>query len=63
MGIKWGNIEFEEPYLLTGWDPPYRATIYAIMMNLAPKSEPKTYYILYFGESLLNVKRDCPRPL
>jgi len=51
MSIKWGDIEFEGPYPITDWKPPYRAAVYAIMMKPDPKSKPRIYRILYFGES------------
>jgi hypothetical protein len=51
MSITWGNINFEGPYSLTNWDPPYRAAVYAIMMKPDPQNDPATYRILYFGES------------
>lgn len=51
MSIKWGNVAFDGPYPITDWDPPYRAAVYAIMMKPDPANRPKTYRILYFGES------------
>ena len=51
MSIKWGDIDFNGPNLITNWDPPYCAAVYAIMMKPYPKNKPRTYRILYFGES------------
>lgn len=51
MGIKWGDINFEGPYPITDWEPPYRAALYAIMMKPDSENKPSTYRILYFGES------------
>ena len=54
MTIVWGKskeIRFEGPHLITRWDPPLRAAIYAIMMKSDHVNEPHTYTILYFGES------------
>ena len=51
MSITWGNIEFEGPYPIKDWEPPYRAAVYAIMMRPDPENNPRTYRILYFGES------------
>jgi len=51
MSIKWGQVNFEGPYRLDSWKPPYRAGIYAIMMKPDPQNKPNTYKILYFGES------------
>jgi hypothetical protein len=46
-----GNIEFDGPYSISSWNPPYRAAVYAIMMKSNPINRPETYSILYFGES------------
>jgi len=51
MSIKCGDVEFEGPYKITDWDPPFRAGIYSIMYKKNPKTKPNTYSILYFGES------------
>jgi len=51
MTIKWGDVEFEKPYSITDWEPPYRAAVYAIMMKRKPQEEPHKYTIVYFGES------------
>lgn len=51
MPITWGDVKFDGPYLITEWDPPYRAAMYAIMMRPDPINKPDTYHILYFGES------------
>lgn len=51
MSITWGNVNFDGPYPITNWDPPYRAAVYAIMMKPEPRNKPDTYRILYFGES------------
>jgi len=51
MTIEWGRITFKGPYPATNWDPPYRASLYAIMMKPDLKNKPNTYKILYFGES------------
>ncbi len=51
MSITWGDVEFEGPYLITEWQPPRRAAVYAIMKKPRPKTDPGTYAILYFGES------------
>jgi len=51
MSITWGNVEFDGPFAITNWDPPYRAAVYAIMMKPNSKNKPHTYRILYFGES------------
>jgi len=47
--IKWEDVEFEGPYPITDWEPPYRAAVYAIMMK--PNPQAKAYKIVYFGES------------
>jgi hypothetical protein len=49
--ITWGDITFEGPYSITSWEPPYRAAVYAIMMKPDPEKKPRTYRIIYFGES------------
>jgi len=42
MGIKWGDVNFEGPYPITAWEPPYRAALYAIMMSWSVlRSRPK----------------------
>jgi hypothetical protein len=51
MTITWGNTRFDGPYSITGWNPPFRAAVYAIMVKSNPISKPATYSILYFGES------------
>ncbi len=51
MEITWGNIKFDGPYPITKWDPPYRASVYAIMIKPDPIEKPKTFRIIYFGES------------
>ena len=51
MSIKWGEVDFDGPYAITKWDPPYRAGVYAIMIQQDPKNEPNTYTIIYFGVS------------
>lgn len=51
MTITWGNTRFSEPELLSTWDPPLRAAVYAIMMRPDPQGNPTSYRILYFGES------------
>ena len=51
MSIKWGNINFEGPYPITSWNPPYRAALYAIMIKPNLQNQPSTYRIIYFGES------------
>ena len=48
MSITWGNYSFDGPYQITGWNPPYRSAVYAIMKKA---SEPNSYTIIYFGES------------
>jgi len=49
MIIKWGEVEFEGPYPITDWEPPYQAAVYAIMMK--PHPQMKVYKFVYFGES------------
>ena len=49
--IKWCNIDFDGPYSIVNWKPPFRAAVYAIMMKPNPRNKPDTYRILYFGQS------------
>lgn len=51
MTITWGNVKFEGPYPITEWEPPNRAAVYAIMIKPDPVNKPKTYRIIYFGQS------------
>ena len=51
MSIKWGNVDFNGPYSIALWDPPYRAALYAIMIKPDQYNKPETYQIIYFGES------------
>lgn len=51
MTITWGGIQFSEPESLSVWDPPFRAAVYAIMLQPDPIGNPTSYRILYFGES------------
>jgi len=54
MIITWGKskeINFDGPYPISRWDPPFRAAIYAIMIKPEPINKPNIYTIIYFGES------------
>ncbi len=51
MTITWNNTVFSEPELLSSWDPPLRAAVYAIVMRPNPVGNPTSFTILYFGES------------
>lgn len=51
MTITWGNTVFSEPELLSSWNPPFRAALYAIMMRPDSVGNPTSFRILYFGES------------
>ena len=50
MSINFSDYEFSEPILLTAWEPPYKAGIYAIL-KYDSSCKPKPYKSLYFGES------------
>lgn len=52
MSIKWGSINFEGPYPIKAWDPPYCAAVYAIMRKPDPENKPKSYRIIYIGGSV-----------
>lgn len=49
MSIRLGNIDFDGPYPITEWIPPYQAAVYAIMMKPDPENKPKEYRVIYFG--------------
>ena len=52
MSIIFGKttkVEFDGPVLITNWNPPFKAAIYAIMI---PSNKRENYYrAIYFGES------------
>ena len=51
MGVTWAGISFDGPFSITVWIPPHQAAIYTIMIKPDPKDAPKTFRVLYFGES------------
>ncbi|MGD0591234.1 MAG: hypothetical protein ABSA44_10620 [Bacteroidota bacterium] len=66
MSINFNDIAFTEPELLSKWNPPNRAGLYAIMIP-NQSSKPKPFEVVYFGESgnmsergySSHHKRDC----
>jgi len=42
---------FEGPFSLSYWEPPNKASLFAIMLKPDPKKAPLSYRILYFGKS------------
>lgn len=51
MSITWGDYEFDGPSRLDSWIAPRRAGVYAIMYKKDSANKPRTYTIIYFGES------------
>jgi hypothetical protein len=54
MSVTIGGYEFDDPEPLDGWDPPYRAGIYAIWAVALPAAISllsRDYRVLYIGQS------------
>lgn len=60
MSIIWGNYNFEGPWSLNTWNPPYKAGVYAIMCKPYPLMQSDTYKIIYFGETENFAERGFP---
>src|SRR6185437_11494428 len=52
--IRLGSLAgypFEGPRLLSGWTPPARPAVYAIMVKPDPDGKPETYAVIYVGHA------------
>ena len=51
MSVNWGDLSFTDPELLNDGVDSTESGVYAIMTKPDPQNKPKTYTILYFGET------------
>ena len=50
MSIKYSGYVFDEPVLISNWNAPYRAGLYAILVP-DQSVTPRPFRVIYFGES------------
>ena len=57
MGIEFSDHQFTEPLLLSQWEAPYKAGLYAVLIYDTSCS-PKPYRLVYIGQSSNMSERD-----